>query len=168
MNALSETLQRAGFKAPVLENIRAEIWLKAWGNLSFNPISALTHATLVDICRFPPSRDLAACMMTEAQDVAGKLGISFRVPLEKRIAGAERVGRHKTSMLQDAESGKALETEALIGAVAELGRLTGTPTPSIDAVYALTRLLGHVIEEERVRVRAEPLTPVLQTAPGSA
>ena len=159
VSALSGMLRRAGFKAPVLENIRSEIWLKAWGNLSFNPISALTHATLVDICRFPPSRDLAARMMTEAQDVAAKLGISFRVSLEKRIDGAERVGKHKTSMLQDAESGKALEAEALIGAVVELGRLTGTPTPSIDAVYALTRLLGHIIEEERVRVRAEPLAP---------
>ena len=168
VGALSGTLQRAGFKSPVLADIRSEIWLKAWGNLSFNPISALTHATLVDICRFPPSRDLAARMMTEAQDVAGRLGISFRVPLEKRIAGAERVGRHKTSMLQDAESGKALETEALIGAVAELGRLTGTPTPSIDAVHALTRLLGHVIEQERVRIRAEPLAPPLRAAPGPA
>ena len=165
VNALSETLQCAGFKAPVLENIRSEIWLKAWGNLSFNPISALTHATLVDICKFPPSRDLAARMMTEAQEVAGKLDISFRVPLEKRIAGAERVGKHKTSMLQDAEVGKALETEALIGAVVELGRLTKTPTPSIDAVYALTRLLGHVIVEDRVRVRAESLAPVLRAVP---
>ena len=168
VSALSETLQRAGFKSPVLDNIRSEIWLKAWGNLSFNPISALTHATLVDICQFPPSRDLAARMMTEAQAVAAKLGISFRVPLEKRIAGAERVGKHKTSMLQDAESGKALETEALIGAVAELGRLTQTPTPSIDAVLALTRLLGHIIEEERVRVRAEPIMPVLRAVPDSA
>ena len=165
VSALSGTLQRAGFKAPVLENIRSEIWLKAWGNLSFNPISALTHATLVDICRFPASRDLAARMMTEAQEVAAKLGIAFRVPLEKRIAGAERVGKHKTSMLQDAESGKALETEALIGAVVELGRLTGTPTPSIDAVLALTRLLGHIIEQERVRVRAEPLALVLRAVP---
>ena len=168
VRALSETLQRAGFKSPVLDNIRSEIWLKAWGNLSFNPISALTHATLADICRFPPSRDLAARMMTEAQEVAAKLGISFRVPLEKRIAGAERVGRHKTSMLQDAEAGKALETEALIGAVVELGRLTGTPTPAIDAVCALTRLLGHVIEEERVRVRAEPLAPPLRAVPDPA
>ena len=167
VSMLSETLQRAGFKAPVLENIRSEIWLKAWGNLSFNPISALTHATLVDICRFPPSRELAAKMMTEAQEVAAKLGISFRVPLEKRIAGAERVGKHKTSMLQDAESGKALETEALIGVVAELGRLTGTLTPSIDAVHALIRLLDHVIEEEGVRVRAEPLAPVLRAVPDS-
>ena len=168
VSALSGTLQRAGFKSPVLDDIRSEIWLKAWGNLSFNPISALTHATLADICGFPPSRDLAARMMTEAQDVAGKLGISFRVSLERRIAGAERVGRHKTSMLQDVESGKALETEALIGAVAELGRLTGTPTPNIDAVCALTRLLGHVIEEEQVRIGAEPLAPVLRAVPASA
>ena len=167
-NALAATLQRAGFKAPVLENIRSEIWLKAWGNLSFNPISALTQATLVDICQFPPSRDLAARMMTEAQDVAGRLGISFRVPLERRIAGAERVGKHKTSMLQDAEAGKALETEALIGAVAELGRLTGVSTPSIDAVYALTQLLGRIIEEERVRVRAEPLAPSLRAVHNAA
>ena len=158
--ALSETLQRAGFKAPVLDDIRSEIWLKAWGSLSFNPISALTHATLVDICRFPPSRELAACMMREAQEVAAQLGISFRVPLERRIAGAERVGKHKTSMLQDTEAGKALETEALIGVVAELGRLTGTPTPNIDAVYALVHLLGHVLEEEGVRIRAEPLASV--------
>ena len=168
VRALSETLQQAGFKAPVLDDIRSEIWLKAWGNLSFNPISALTHATLVDICQFAPSRDLAARMMTEAQDVAARLGISFRVPLEKRIAGAERVGKHKTSMLQDAESGKALETAALIGAVVELGRLTGTPTPSIDAVHALTRLLGHVIETQRVRMRAEPLEPVLRAVPDAA
>ena len=168
VTALSGMLQRAGFKAPVLEDVRSEIWLKAWGNLSFNPISALTHATLADICGFPPSRALAARMMTEAQEVAAKLGISFRVPLEKRIAGAERVGGHKTSMLQDVEAGKALETEALIGAVAELGRLTGTPTPSIDAVCAMTRLLGHVIEEEGVRIRAEPLAPVLRSVPDPA
>jgi len=161
VQALSETLQRAGFKSPVLDDIRSEIWLKAWGNLSFNPISALTHATLADICQFPPSRDLAARMMTEAQEVAAKLGISFRVPLEKRIAGAERVGRHKTSMLQDAEAGRALETEAIIGAVVELGRLTGTPTPAVDTVCALTRLLGHTIEAEQVRVRAEPLATSL-------
>ena len=167
--ALSGTLQRAGFKAPVLEDVRSEIWLKAWGSLSFNPISALTHATLVDICRFPPSRELAARMMREAQEVAARLGVSFRVPLERRIAGAERVGRHKTSMLQDTEAGKALETEALIGAVAELGRLTGTPTPSIDALCALARLLGHVLEQEGVRIRAEARDPAPAAgAPGPA
>ena len=100
---VSECLTRAGFKAPVLMDIRAEIWLKLWGNLTFNPISALTRSTLVDICQFPGTRQLATAMMTEAQAIAHKLGISFRVELERRIAGAERVGKHKTSMLQDVD-----------------------------------------------------------------
>ncbi len=139
---VSECFTRAGFKAPVLDDIRGEIWLKLWGNLTFNPISALTRATLVDICRYPPTRDLAAAMMTEAQAVAHKLGITFRIGLDKRIAGAEKVGRHKTSMLQDIEAGRAPEIEALVGSVIELGRLTATPTPHIDAVYALTKLLA--------------------------
>jgi 2-dehydropantoate 2-reductase len=155
--AISRTLVEAGFKAPVLTDIRSEIWLKAWGNLSFNPISALTHATLVDICQNPDGRALATTMMTEAQAVAEYLGIRFRVPLEKRIAGAERVGKHKTSMLQDVEAGKALETEALIGAVVELGELTGVPTPTIRAIYQAVRLLSHKITQEEVRVGAQPV-----------
>ena len=163
---VSETLIGAGFKSPVLDDIRSEIWLKAWGNLSFNPISALCHATLVDICRFEPTRELAARMMTEAQSIAEKLGVTFRVPLEKRIAGAEKVGKHKTSMLQDVEAGRALETEALIGAVLELGRLTGTPTPYIDAIYAAVKLLGRTIEAENVFVKAQAITPpVLSVVP---
>jgi 2-dehydropantoate 2-reductase len=156
---VSETLTRAGFKSPVLEDIRSEIWLKAWGNLSFNPISALSHATLVDICQFAPTRELAANMMTEAQTIAEKLGVTFRVPLEKRIAGAEKVGKHKTSMLQDVEAGRALETEALIGAVLELGRLTGTPTPYIGAIYAAVKLLGRTMEAENVFVKAQTMAP---------
>ena len=154
---LSELLTRAGFKAPILPDLRAEMWLKLWGNLSFNPISALTHSTLVDICQFPLSRDLAAQMMTEAQTVANKLGISFRVPLEKRIAGAERVGKHKTSMLQDIEAGKAMEIESMIGAVVELGELTQTPTPYIKAIYACVSLLAHTIAQEKIRIRGESL-----------
>ena len=142
---VSECFARAGFKAPVLDNIRAEIWLKLWGNLTFNPISALTRATLVDICQYPPTRELATVMMTEAQAVAQKLGITFRVGLERRIAGAERVGKHKTSMLQDVEAGRTLESDALIGSIVELGRLTHTHTPHIDAVYALTSLLARTI-----------------------
>ncbi|TLY72650.1 MAG: 2-dehydropantoate 2-reductase [Gammaproteobacteria bacterium] len=138
---VSRCFARAGFKAPVLEDIRAEIWLKLWGNLTFNPISALTRSTLADICQFPATRELAAAMMTEAQTIAHKLGIVFRVSLEKRIAGAERVGQHKTSMLQDVEAGRLPELEALVGSVVELGRLTGTPTPHIEAVYGLTQLL---------------------------
>ncbi|MFI4869243.1 MAG: 2-dehydropantoate 2-reductase [Steroidobacterales bacterium] len=146
---VSECFTRAGFKAPVLDNIRAEIWLKLWGNLTFNPISALTRSTLVDICQFPPTRALAAAMMTEAQAVAGKLGVTFRVELEKRIAGAEKVGKHKTSMLQDVEAGRPPELEALVGSVVELARLTHTATPHIDAVYALADLLARTIAANR-------------------
>ena len=153
---ISQCFTRAGFKAPVLADIRSEIWLKLWGNLSFNPISGLTHATLLDICQDPLSRGLAANMMREAQAVAGKLGIVFRVPLDKRIAGAEKVGRHKTSMLQDIEAGRAPEIDALVGSVAELARLTETPTPHIDAVYALVKLLARNMEAERSGVRMQP------------
>jgi 2-dehydropantoate 2-reductase len=142
LEALAQTLIRAGFKAPVSTDIRSEIWLKLWGNLSFNPISALTHATLVDICQFPLTRELAANMMREAQTVAEKLGVRFKVSLDKRIAGAEAVGKHKTSMLQDVEAGRPLELEALVGSVRELGRVTETPTPTIDAVYACASLLA--------------------------
>jgi hypothetical protein len=108
--------------------------------MTFNPISALSRATLAGICQYPLTRNLAAAMMTEAQTIANKLGITFRVPLEKRIAGAEKVGHHKTSMLQDVEARRALETDALLGAVVELGRLTQTSTPHLDTVYALTKL----------------------------
>jgi 2-dehydropantoate 2-reductase len=153
---LSEMFAKAGLKAPVLDNIRSEIWLKLWGNLTFNPISALSHSTLVDICQYPHTRQLAADMMTEAQTIAGKLGITFRVTLEKRIAGAEKVGKHKTSMLQDVEAGRDPEIDALVGSVIELGRLTDTPTPHIDSVYALVKLLGRTMREERVYVRAHP------------
>jgi 2-dehydropantoate 2-reductase len=143
----------AGFKAPVLEDIRSEIWLKLWGNLTFNPISALSHSTLEDICRYPLTRDLAASMMGEAERVAGKLGISFRVSLEKRIAGAESVGAHKTSMLQDIEAGRAPEIDALVGSVIELARHTDTPTPHIDAVYALVKLLSTTLERRQGRLQ---------------
>jgi 2-dehydropantoate 2-reductase len=150
---VSECFTNAGFKAPVLDNIRAEIWLKLWGNLTFNPISALSHSTLVDICQYPLTRELAANMMTEAQTIANKLGITFRVPLEKRIAGAEKVGKHKTSMLQDVEAGRDPEIDALVGSVIELGRLTETPTPHIDTVYALVKLLAKTMGEEKGQVQ---------------
>ena len=139
---IADAFVRAGFKAPVLDDIRSEIWLKLWGNLTFNPISALSRATLVDICQYPPTRALAAAMMAEAQAVGGKLGITFRVTIDKRIAGAERVGKHKTSMLQDIEAEREPEIEALVGSVVELARLTDTPTPHIDSVYALVKLLA--------------------------
>jgi 2-dehydropantoate 2-reductase len=138
---VSECFIRGGLQSPVLADIRAEIWLKLWGNMAFNPISALSRATLAAICQYPPTRELARAMMTEAQAIATKLGITFRVPIEKRIAGAQRVGHHKTSMLQDVEARRPLETDALLGAVIELGRMTDTPTPHLDSVFALTKLL---------------------------
>jgi 2-dehydropantoate 2-reductase len=139
---LSEALRAAGFKAPVIADIRSEIWTKLWGNLAFNPISALTRATLAQICANEDTRLLAANMMREAQAVAEKLGVRFRIPLEKRLQGAAEVGEHKTSMLQDLEAGRAMEVDALVAAVAEIGRWTNTPTPHIDAVLACVRLLG--------------------------
>lgn len=157
VNRVSQCFINAGFKAPVLDNIRSEIWLKLWGNLTFNPISALSHSTLVDICQFPLTRDLAANMMTEAQTIAHKLGIEFRVTLDKRIAGAEKVGKHKTSMLQDIEAGRAPEIDALVGSVIELGKLTNTPTPHIDTVYALVKLLGKTMDEEQGHVLMQKL-----------
>lgn len=153
---VSESFIKAGFKSPILENIRAEIWLKLWGNLSFNPISSLSHSTLVDICQYPLSRELAGNMMIEAQRIANKLGIEFRVPLEKRIRGAEKVGKHKTSMLQDVEAGRAPEIDALVGSVVELGRITNTATPHINSVYALVKLLAKTMEEEHGKVKMEP------------
>jgi 2-dehydropantoate 2-reductase len=146
---VADCFTRSGLQAPVLSDIRSEIWLKLWGNMTFNPISALSRATLAGICQYPPSRALAAAMMTEAQTIATKLGITFRVPLEKRIAGAERVGHHKTSMLQDVEAGRTLEIDALLGSVIELAGLTDTPVPNLDAVYALTTLLAKSLEEAK-------------------
>ena len=153
VQVLQDVFVNAGFRSRVLDDLRCEIWLKAWGNLSFNPISALTHATLVDICQFPETRKLAESMMGEAQTVAEKLGITFRHTIEKRIAGAEGVGAHKTSMLQDVEAGRALETEALIGAILELSRITETPSPSIETVYACVKLLNKVMLLEGAGVR---------------
>src|SRR5579875_422550 len=155
---LHDVLVKAGLKSRVLKDIRSEIWLKAWGNLSFNPISALTHATLVDICRFPETRHLAARMMEEAETIAKKLGVTFRVSIEKRIAGAESVGAHKTSMLQDVEAGRALETEALVGSILEMARITDTPAPAIESVYALVKLLNKVMVTEGGAVKVEKLT----------
>jgi len=142
---LYDVLVEAGFRSRILSDIRSEIWLKAWGNLSFNPISALTHATLESICQLTETRQLAATMMREAQDIAESLGITFRHTIEKRIEGAELVGSHKTSMLQDVELGRSLEIEALAGAVLELAEITETPAPSIEAVYACVKLLNKIM-----------------------
>ena len=139
---LSEILTGAGLQAPVRTDIRRELWVKLWGNLSFNPISALTRATLEDIVANDGTRALARQMMLEAQAIAEALGITFPIDVDRRIAGAGKVGAHRTSMLQDLEAGRAMEIDALIGAVEELGRLTGKPTPSISAVLALVLLLA--------------------------
>ena len=136
---LSSLLTTAGFEAPVLDQIRDEIWLKLGGNLCFNPISALTHATLDVIAADAGTRAVASAMMTEAQIIAEKLGVRFRVDIERRINGAGRVGAHKTSMLQDLERGRPMEIDALVAVIQEMGQLTATPTPTIDTVLALVR-----------------------------
>ena len=142
---IGEAFTQAGLKSRVIADIRSEIWLKAWGILTFNPISALSHATMEEICQLPETRRLAASMMAEAQTIAEKLGITFRHTIEKRLEGSEKVGAHKTSMLQDVEAGRALETEALVGSILELGRLTETDTPAIATVYSILRLLEKVM-----------------------
>ncbi|SHN22906.1 2-dehydropantoate 2-reductase [Rhizobacter sp. OV335] len=156
IEALSQAMMRAGFKSPVSKDIRGEIWVKLWGNLSFNPISALTHATLQDICRFPATRQLAARMMTEAQAIGEKLGVEFKISLDKRIAGAEAVGAHKTSMLQDVEHGRALELQALVGSVVELAQITQTPAPNIEAVYAVAGLLAQTLAQQAGKLAVSP------------
>lgn len=139
---ISSVLEKGGFKAPVLDDIRSELWLKLWGNLCFNPISALTRATLDIVATDPGSRALAKSMMLEAQEIAERLGAAFRVDVERRINGAARVGAHRTSMLQDLEAGKAMEIDALVTAVQEMGKIVGVATPSLDAVLALVQQLG--------------------------
>lgn len=141
ITSLAQAMIGAGFKTPISNDIRSELWVKLWGNLTFNPVSALTHATLEDICTFQPTRDLAATMMAEAQRVGEKLGVQFKIGIDKRIAGAQAVGAHKTSMLQDIEAGKALELEALLGSVIELAQVVQEDTPVLRAVYAMTRML---------------------------
>ena len=136
---LSQLMTAAGLDAPVLDRIRDEIWLKLWGNLCFNPISALTHATLDVIASDPGTRAVAKAMMTEAQQIAETFGVRFRVDIERRINGAGRVGAHKTSMLQDLERGRPMEIDALVAVIQEMGQLTGVPTPTLDTVLALVR-----------------------------
>ena len=142
--ALSQVLQSAGLKAPVRPRLRDELWVKLWGNLSFNPISALTHATLDVLCTDPGTRDVARRMMIEAQAVREKLGVTFPIDVDRRIEGGAAVGAHRTSMLQDLDAGRPMEIDALVASVQELGRITETPTPTIDTVLALVALRGRV------------------------
>ncbi len=134
---LSEAMTRAGFKAPVRPRIRDDIWVKLWGNLSFNPVSALTHGTLERIAGDPGTRDVVRRMMVEAQAVGEAFGVKFGVDVDTRIGWAADVGAHKTSMLQDLELGRPMEIDALVTAVAEMGDLAGIDTPTIDMVLAL-------------------------------
>ena len=134
---LSDLFVAAGMKAPVLDRIRDEIWLKLWGNVCFNPISALTHATLDVICTDPQTRALSKMIMLEAQAIAESFGAKFRVDVERRIEGARKVGAHKTSMLQDLQRGRPVEIDPLVTVVQEMGRMTGIATPALDAVLAL-------------------------------
>ena len=136
---LSEALIAAGFKAPVRPRIRDELWVKLWGNLAFNPISALTTATLDVLIADDGQCGVARAMMLEGQRVAEALGIRFAIDVDKRIAGAAEVGAHKTSMLQDLERGRPMEIEALLGAVVELADLVGEPAPTCRTVLALVR-----------------------------
>ena len=124
-------------QAPVLDRIRDEIWLKLWGNVCLNPISALTCATLDVICSDPATRALSKAIMLETQAIAETFGVKFRVDVERRIEGARKVGAHKTSMLQDLERGRPMEIDPLVSVVQEMGRLTQIPTPALDAVLAL-------------------------------
>lgn len=139
VQALSKALAAAGFKAPVRPRIRDEIWIKLWGNCSFNPISALTGETLEGICNDTETVAVVRRMMVEAQGIAEALGVKLAVDVDKRIAGAKAVGAHKTSMLQDLERGRPMEIDALVTAVQELGRMTGYETPTLDAVLALVK-----------------------------
>ena len=142
---LGEALVAAGLRAAIRSDIRGEIWVKLWGNLSFNPISALTGATLAEIVGDPGTRAAARSMMVEAQAIGEKLGVRFPIDVDRRIEGARAVGAHKTSMLQDLERGRPLEIDALVTAVQELGRLTGVATPLIDVVLALVRQRAHLL-----------------------
>lgn len=135
---LARLFEDAGLQAPVTGDVRGAIWTKLWGNLSFNPVSVLTHATLDVLATSPRTVPVLRAMMVEAQEVAERLGVGFDMDVDKRIAMAQSVGPHKTSMLQDAERGRPLELAALTGVIAEMGRLVGVPTPTVDTVVALT------------------------------
>lgn len=141
VRVLSELLTGVGLRAPVLADLRGEIWLKLLGNVSLNPISALTRATVIELLREPHTRRLVELTMREAKAVAEALGVRLRLPIERRIAGAQKLGAHKMSMLQDVEARRSLEVDPLLGAVIELAELTGTPVPCITALHACVKLL---------------------------
>lgn len=167
LDRLAEALKAGGLKPHLYDDIRNDIWLKLWGNLCFNPISALTHATLDIVATDPGTRSLARSMMLEAQEIGERLGVRFRVDVERRINGAAGVGAHRTSMLQDLEKGRPLEIDALLTAVQEMGRLVETPTPYIDAVLGLVQQMARVkglYPTFPPEASAEPQVPVASVA----
>lgn len=161
LQRLHELFTAAGLDAPIRERIRDEIWLKLWGNVSFNPLSALTHATLDTIAFDPGTREVARQMMIEARTIGDRLGINFRVDVERRMDGAGKVGAHKTSMLQDLERSRPMEIDALVTSVQELGRKLRVPTPTIDVVLALVRQRAQVAG----LYEAAPATPAPVAVP---
>jgi 2-dehydropantoate 2-reductase len=153
-NDIAALFQAAGFRSRVLSDIRSEIWLKLLGAVSINPVSALTRASMSEICSFPPTQALIRTLMQEAQDIAQALGITLRVGIEQRIEGARRVGGHKTSMLQDVENNRPLELDAVMLAVLELAELTGKPAPMIRSLYACASLLNQQLRDARSQAPA--------------
>ncbi|MEP7351865.1 MAG: 2-dehydropantoate 2-reductase [Acidobacteriota bacterium] len=149
IKAIAEALIKSGLRAPVTTRLRGEIFVKLLGNAAFNPLSALTRATLVRMARDPDLRALVVKIMTEVETIGTRLGIKLPISIDQRIAGAEAVGEHKTSMLQDVELGRPIELECIAGALVELGRKLAIPTPHLDTIYASTKLLGVVAAETR-------------------
>jgi 2-dehydropantoate 2-reductase len=148
IRVLAESLIASGFRCPITTRIRQEIWVKVLGNASFNPVSALTRATLVQIARDPGTSSVIRSMMQEVEAVSHKLGMELPVSIDQRIAGAEKVGEHKTSMLQDLEAGRPMELEALVGAVVELGERVGLAMTSTRTVYHCTKLLSQCASQQ--------------------
>lgn len=146
-NRIAEALIRAGLRCPIRSNIRHDIWVKLMGNVAFNPISALSRATLIEIVQCEETRAIASGIMAECEEVAKRLGINIGISIEQRLAGAEKVGHHKTSMLQDVEMGRPLELEPIVGAVVELGRRMGLSMPYTNTVYACAKLLAQTLRK---------------------
>jgi len=154
--ALSEAMVAGGLKAPVEADLRSDIWIKLMGNVAFNPLSALTRATMVEICQNPRTRQIVVQLMEETLDIAARVGATPDISIEKRLRGAENVGHHKTSMLQDLEAGKPLELDAIVTAVVEMADLTGAAAPTLRTIHAATDLLART---------CVPDTPVVENTP---
>jgi 2-dehydropantoate 2-reductase len=154
--ALSDAMVAGGLKAPVEADLRSDIWIKLMGNVAFNPLSALTRATMVEICQNPRTRQIVVQLMEETLDIAARVGATPDISIEKRLRGAENVGHHKTSMLQDLEAGKPLELDAIVTAVVEMADLTGAAAPTLRTIHAATDLLART---------CVPDTPVVENTP---